>query len=248
MRVAAFIPARLDSRRFPRKLLQDLGGKPVIIRTWHSASKTGLFDEICIVTDSSEIAEVCKKEGAKVLLSRKNHSTGTDRIAEFAGQTDAEIIINIQGDEPFIRKEPLAKIIEEFSRDHDKKIDIISLMQPIETEEEFLSPDNVKVVTDKNGFAMYFSRSPIPYHRDISFSKAWKHIGIYAFRKNILKKISNLPPTDLEKLEKLENLRFLQYGLRIKMLSVESGFIGIDTPEDLEQARKKFNDESTEKE
>ncbi len=241
MKVAAFIPARLDSRRFPGKLLKDLGGKPVIIRTWQSATQTGLFDEIYIVTDSPEIAGVCEEEGAKVLISRKNHFTGTDRIAEFAGKTLADIIINIQGDEPFIRKEPLEKIIEEFSRDNDKKIDIISLMQPIETEEEFLSPDNVKVVVDKDNFAMYFSRSPIPYHRDISFSKAWKHIGIYAFRKNILEKIATLPHTDLEKLEKLENLRFLQYGLRIKMLPVKSGFIGIDTPEDLKKARKMYN-------
>ncbi len=238
MKVSAYIPARLQSERFPRKLLQDLGGKPVILRTFEAALQTKLFDETVVITDAPEIAGVIKQAGGKVFLSQKSHTTGTDRIAEFASQTGADIILNIQGDEPFIEKEPLEKIINFFKADVHKETDIVSLMQPIDNEQDFLNPNNVKVVTGMHGFALYFSRAPIPFPRDGQFTGAYKHIGIYAFRKPVLEKIATLPPTPLEKIEKLENLRFLQYGFRIKMLVTEKGFQGIDTPEDLEKARK----------
>ncbi len=238
MKVAAFIPARLDSQRFPRKLLRDLNGKPVIYRTCEAVLQTGLFDTVALVTDAVEIARAVEPLPVRVFISRRHHPTGTDRIAEFAGETDAAIIVNIQGDEPFVQAEPLQMIIEMFEADKSRQIDIVSLMTPLDSEEAFRNPNNVKVVTDKDGFALYFSRAPVPYPRDGKFKGAMKHIGIYAFRREALEKIARLPQTVLEQTEKLENLRFLENGFRIKMLVTDKLNIGIDTPEDLETARK----------
>ncbi len=238
MKVAALIPARLQSERFPRKLLQDLGGKPVIVRTWEAAKNSGLFDIVAVVTDSPEIENTLITAGAQVFVSRKQHPSGTDRIAEFARNIHADVIINIQGDEPFIKPAPLNQIINTFRNDYRKQIDIISLMTPIKDPHEFNKPDNVKVVTDLHGFALYFSRAPIPFPRNKNSINAYKHIGIYAFRKTVLEKIARLQPTPLEETEKLENLRFLQHGFKIKMLITNEENVGIDTPQDLEKARK----------
>ena len=242
-KTAAFIPARLQSQRFPGKLLRDLGGKPVVVRTWENAVKTGLFDTVWVITDSPEIAEAVRQAGGEVKISRRAHASGTDRIAEYAGETEADIIINIQADEPFVSRPALGQILEAFATDTKREIDIVSLMQPIENEKDFYDPNRVKVVTDLNGYAMYFSRAPIPYPRDGKWHGAFGHIGIYAFRRDVLEQIARLPETELEKIEKLENLRFLQAGFRIKMLLTGETFMGIDTPEDLEKARKMLGHE-----
>jgi len=236
MKVVAMIPARYDSQRFPGKLMKDLAGKTVIRRTYEAAKQSGLFHDVYVVTDSPVIAGEIEKTGGKTLISQKQHATGTDRIAEFAGRTDADIIINIQGDEPFIDAAALQKLIDVFQQDPSQKIDMASLMTAINSRKDFLDPNNVKVVTDTSGFALYFSRAPIPYSRDAVFEKAFKHIGVYAFRQAVLARIATLPPTDLEQIEKLENLRFLQNGLKIKMIETGSVNFGIDTPEDLERA------------
>jgi len=234
------IPARYDSQRFPGKLMKDLAGKTVIRRTYEAALSSGLFDEVLVITDSELIYEEIQKHGGKAMMSQGQHATGTDRIAEFASATDAGIIINIQGDEPFINTEALQMLIEAFENDTYEVIDIASLMIKIDNKEDFLNPNNVKVVTDTDGFAMYFSRAPIPYSRDNVFEKAYKHIGVYAFRKEILEEIADLPQTDLEQIEKLENLRFLQNGMMIKMLETGMVNFGIDTEEDLQKAIEFF--------
>ena len=236
------IPARYDSQRFPGKLMKDLAGKTVIRRTYEAVTDSGLFDEVIVVTDSELIFDEIKKYGGQVRMSKEQHATGTDRIAEFASGTDADIIINIQGDEPFINTQALQLLIETFENDAYEIIDIASLMIKIENKADFLNPNNVKVVTDTDGFAMYFSRAPIPYSRDNVFEKAYKHIGVYAFRKEILEEIAGLPPTDLEQIEKLENLRFLQNGMMIKMLETHSVNFGIDTEEDLQKAVRLLNE------
>jgi len=230
------IPARYDSQRFPGKLMKDLAGKTVILRTYEAAVNSALFDEVIVITDSQLIFDEIQKNGGQVRMSTAEHTTGTDRIAEFASGTQADIIINIQGDEPFINTEALQLLIETFENDTYEVIDIASLMIKIENKEDFLNPNNVKVVTDPDGFAMYFSRAPIPYSRDKVFEKAFKHIGVYAFRKEVLEEIAGMPPTDLEQIEKLENLRFLQNGMMIKMLETDTVNFGIDTEEDLQQA------------
>jgi len=239
----AFIPARLQSTRFPGKLLQDLAGKPVVLRTYENTLRTGLFDDVWVITDSPEIAQVIQNAGGTAKMSRKPHASGTDRIAEYASETDADIIINIQADEPFVNRRALAAILEAFEKDRYREADIISLMQAFENEQDFYDPNQVKVVTDARGFALYFSRAPIPFPRDGKWKGGFRHIGIYAFRKNILEKIAQLPPSELEKIEKLENLRFLQAGFKIKMLVTDETFTGIDTPADLERARKQWKNE-----
>ncbi len=237
MKVIALIPARYDSSRFPAKLLQVIEDRTVIAHTYHSAVNTKLFDEVWVVTDSDKIeAEILKNKG-KVIKSRKPHESGTDRIAEAAEYIEADIIINIQGDEPFVNKGQIASLIDAFKNDAEKQIDIASLMMPIDNEADFLNPNNVKVVVDRQQFALYFSRAPIPFPREGKFIRAYKHIGIYAFRKEVLEEVARLPVSELEKVEKLENLRFLENGYRIKMLETTHKNIGIDTPEDLEKAR-----------
>ncbi len=237
MKVVALIPARFDSQRFPGKLLKKLGDQSVISHTYRSAVETGLFDEVVVVTDSEKIFKEIKKNKGKALLSREEHQSGTDRIAEIANKIDADIIINIQGDEPFTNRDQIKSLIEAFEKDRTKEIDIASLMIKIYRHEEFINSNNVKVVVDNENFALYFSRAPIPYPRDGKFKSAFKHIGVYAFRKEVLKEIAELPVSSLENVEKLENLRFLENGYKIKMLCTDHLNIGIDTPEDLEMAK-----------
>jgi len=243
VKTAAFIPARLEAGRFPRKLLQDLGGKPVIVRTYENAVATGLFDRVWVITDSPEIAQVIKDAGGTVRLSRRFHPTGTDRIAPFAAESGADVILNIQGDEPFVSRRALAPLLEVLDRDPDGRIDIASLMRPVRDEAEFKDPNLVKVVTDADDFALYFSRAPIPWPKDGIFRGARAHIGVYAFRRPVLERVASLSPSPLEQIEGLENLRFLQAGFRIKMVLTDEPFTGIDTPADLERARKLWRDE-----
>ncbi len=236
MKVAALIPARYNSQRFPGKLMKDLLGKTVIWRTYEAVKTSNLFDEVYVITDSQIIYDEIISKGGKCFTSTKEHESGTDRIAEFAPQIDADIIINIQGDEPFINKHALLDMITVFEDDDFEIIDIVSLMKKIDNKEDFLNPNNVKVVTDTSNFAMYFSRAPIPYSRNHVFEKAFKHIGVYAFRKEVLIEMPNIKPTALEEIEKLENLRFLNAGMMIKMVETNKANFGIDTEEDLQKA------------
>ena len=236
LKVVALIPARYDSQRFPGKLLKDLAGQTVILRTYRAAINSGLFDAVYVVTDSRLIYDEIVQNGGKAYISSKKHETGTDRIAEFAKDIEADIIINIQGDEPFIHQKSLRDLIHVFEEDVEKEIDLASLMIQIQNKADFLNPNNVKVVVDNDNFALYFSRAPIPYSRDKVFETAYKHIGVYAFRKPVLERIAQMSQTDLEQIEKLENLRFLQNDLRIKMVKTDKLNFGIDTEEDLRKA------------
>ena len=239
MKIIAVIPARYASTRFPAKLMQDLGGKTVIQRTYEAAANTGLFDDVFVVTDSILIYDEIITNGGKAIMSVAVHESGSDRIAEAVENLDVDIVVNVQGDEPFINKKPLAELLDVFRNDFDKKVDLASLMFEIKDTVEIENPNNVKVVTDQNGFALYFSRSVIPYPRDIYAGVRYmKHIGIYAFRKQALLDFYRLPMKSLEASEKLEQLRYLEFGKRIKMVETNQGSIGIDTPEDLEKARK----------
>ena len=239
MKIIAVIPARYASTRFPAKLMQDLGGKTVILRTYEAAIATHLFDDVFVVTDSNLIFDEIISNGGKAIMSIKEHESGSDRIAEAIENLDVDIVVNVQGDEPFINKEPLEKVIEVFKNDASKKVDLASLMTQIKDEEEINNPNNVKVVVDQNDFALYFSRSVIPFPREKNVGVTYyKHIGIYAFRKQALLDFYSLPMKSLEASEKLEQLRYLEYGKRIKMVHTNHVGIGIDTIEDLEKARK----------
>ena len=239
MKIIAVIPARYASTRFPAKLMQDLGGKTVILRTYEAAINTKLFDDVFVVTDSDLIYDEIVSHCGKAIKSIKEHESGSDRIAEAIENLDVDIVINVQGDEPFIDAEPLAKVIEVFRNDVDQKVDLASLMREITNEDDINNPNNVKVVVDQNGFALYFSRSVIPYPREKNIGVRYmQHIGIYAFRKQALMDFYSLPMQSLEASEKLEQLRYIEFGKRIKMIETSHVGIGIDTPEDLEKARK----------
>ena len=242
MKIIAVIPARYASTRFPAKLMQDLGGKTVISRTYEAAVKTELFDDVFVVTDSDIIFNEITDNGGKAIMSIKEHESGSDRIAEAVENLDVDIVVNVQGDEPFINKEPLADVLEVFKSDAAREIDLASLMIEINNWEDIENPNNVKVIVDQKQFALYFSRSVIPYPRDKEAgAKYYKHIGIYAFRKHALMDFYKLPMQSLEATEKLEQLRYLEYGKKIRMVEITHVGIGIDTPEDLEKARKMLN-------
>jgi len=239
MKIIAVIPARYASTRFPAKLMQDLGGKTVITRTYQAVVKTNLFDDVFVVTDSELIYNEIISIGGKAIRSIKEHESGSDRIAEAVENLDVDIVVNVQGDEPFINKEPLTAVLEVFRNDTKQEIDLASLMREITDWEMIENPNNVKVIVDQNGLALYFSRAVIPYPREKNVSvRYFQHIGIYAFRKKALLDFYKLPMKSLEASEKLEQLRYLEYGKKIKMVETTHIGIGIDTPEDLEKARK----------
>ncbi len=241
MKVVAMIPARYGATRFPGKLMADLGGKPVIVRTYESTLKTDLFDEVYVVTDSRIIKEAVEKNGGKAIMSINEHECGTDRIAEAVEDLDIDIVVNVQGDEPFVKKEPLKKVIEVFYGEDADQIDLASLMQEMKDWKDITDPNFVKVIVDENDFALYFSRSPIPYPRDKDAgAKYYEHIGVYAFRKKAILDFYRLPMRSIEATEKIECIRFLEYGKRIKMVETDYMGIEIDTPEDLKKAEKYF--------
>lgn len=238
MNVIAVIPARYASTRFPAKLIQDLGGKTVILRTYEAALNTRLFDDVFVVTDSELIFNEIVNNGGKAVMSHKEHESGSDRIAEAIENIACDIVINVQGDEPFINKSNIESLIEIFKEDRKHTVDLASLMFEISDPSAIENPNNVKVVVDQNNFALYFSRSVIPYPRDINAgARYFQHVGVYAYRKQALIDFSNLPMKTLEASEKLEQLRYLEFGKRIKMAETNHTSIGIDTLEDLEQAR-----------
>lgn len=239
MKIISMIPARYQASRFPAKLMQDLGGKPVILRTYEAAVATALFDEVYVVTDSQEIFNLIGEAGGKVLMSQEEHESGSDRIAEAVTNMEVDVVINVQGDEPFIDTESLTKLIAVFKEDSAMEIDLASLMTPIDEWDEISNPNTVKVIVDNRNFALYFSRSPIPYPRNKEVETVYyKHKGVYAFRKSALMDFKRLPMLSLEETEKIEAIRFLEYGRKIKMVETHVTGIEIDTPEDLERARK----------
>jgi len=240
------IPARYGASRFPGKLMQDLGGKPVIVRTYEAAKETGLFDEVYVVTDSEIIYNEIELNGGNAIMSKKEHDSGSDRIAEAAENMDVDIVVNVQGDEPFTSKNGLEKVLEVFQGPDADMIDLASLMTEIHDWKEISDPNCVKVIVDKDNFALYFSRSPIPYPRDKNAAvQYYKHKGIYAFRKQALMDFNRLPMRSLEAAEKIECLRYLEYGKNIKMAITTTQGIEIDTPEDLKRANKFLKEETT---
>ncbi|MDO7136225.1 3-deoxy-manno-octulosonate cytidylyltransferase [Algibacter lectus] len=239
MKIISMIPARYSASRFPAKLMQDLGGKTVILRTYEATVATKLFDDVIVVTDSDIIYNEIVNHGGKAMMSKKEHDCGSDRIAEAVELLDVDIVINVQGDEPFTDKESLTKLIEVFKQDSNKEVDLASLMVHITDEEEIKNPNTVKVIVDQADFALYFSRSPIPYPRDKDVGvRYFKHKGVYAFRKQAIMDFYNLPMLSLEASEKIECIRYLEYGKRIKMVQTDVQGVEIDTPEDLERAKK----------
>ena len=233
------IPARYSASRFPGKLMQNLAGKSVIVRTYEATVATRLFDDVYVVTDSQIIYDEITSHGGKAIMSKKEHESGSDRIAEAVADLDVDIVVNVQGDEPFTERESLEKVLGVFKEDPNKAIDLASLMVEIHDWDEINNPNTVKVIVDQNNFALYFSRSPIPFPRDKEAgARYFKHKGIYAFRKEALLDFYKLPMQFIEATEKIECIRYLEYGKRIKMVETTVEGVEIDTPEDLERAKK----------
>ena len=236
------IPARYGATRFPAKLMQDLCGKPVIVHTYQRVADTNLFDQVYVVTDDDRIENAIHEVGGKVIRSQKEHNSGSDRLAEASKDLEVDIIVNVQGDEPFTDKENLQKVIDIFANDPQKNIAVASLMERITYPDDIANPNNVKVVVNKFNEALYFSRSVIPFPRDTNTKVPYyKHIGIYAYRKDALQQFTQLPPSLLEETEKLEQLRYLENGFKIRLAVTDIPTIGIDTPEDLEKARQRLS-------
>jgi 3-deoxy-manno-octulosonate cytidylyltransferase (CMP-KDO synthetase) len=231
--VTAIIPARYASTRFPGKPLALLKGEPIIIRVVKTALSCRTIDRAIVATDDNRIYDAVKAAGFEVKMTSENHPSGTDRIAEVAAGIDDEIVVNIQGDEPMIDTVSVDLAVEALV--DDPSLNVSTLCVPI-SEEEAGDPNAVKVVTDNNGFALYFSRAPIPFDRDGQGTAMKKHLGFYVYRRKFLLEYAELEPTELEKVEKLEQLRIIQNGFKIKVLTAGRDSIGIDTPEDLEKA------------
>lgn len=237
-KIIAVIPARYEATRFPGKMMKMLGDKTIIRTTYENVVDTKLFDEVIVATDSEKIFNEITANGGIAVMTG-THETGSDRIAECVKDRDFDIVINVQGDEPFVKKEPLQQLIDVFKNDKKEEISLASLKIKLIDDKEISDPNNVKVITDLENCALYFSRSVIPYPREVSQNSIYyKHIGVYAFRKEAIIKFSNLPMSPLEISEKIECLRYLENGMRLKMVETNFIGIGIDVPEDLEKAEK----------
>ena len=236
MKIGAFIPARYAATRFPAKLMQILGDKTVIRHTYDNTIATGLFDEVYVVTDSEIIFNEIIQNGGKAIMSKRSHESGSDRIAEAVQDLDIDIVINVQGDEPFVKREPLEKVIAVFS---DASVQVASLMQVLTDATLIQDPNYVKVAVDINNNALFFSRSVLPYPRSTDSPIVYyEHIGVYAFQKQALLNFTNWPMSPLEAAEKIECLRYLENGVSIKMVVTEYMGVEIDTPADLIKAAK----------
>lgn len=230
------IPARYAATRFPAKLMQMLGDKTVIRHTYDNTVATGLFDEVMVVTDSKTIYDEIVLNGGKAKMSVKEHESGTDRIAEAVADMTVDIIVNVQGDEPFVKKDPLEKLLKQFG---DPSVHVASLMQVINNRDDIMDPNFVKVAVDRNMNSLFFSRAVIPYPRDREApSVYYEHIGVYAFRKKALIDFTKWQTGTLEAIEKVECLRFLENGMPLRMVVVDYMGVEIDTPEDLEKATR----------
>jgi 3-deoxy-D-manno-octulosonate cytidylyltransferase len=233
------IPARYAATRFPAKLMQPLGEKTVIRHTYDNTKATGLFDEVMVVTDSEIIFEEITRHGGKAKMSIRTHESGSDRIAEAIADMEVDIVVNVQGDEPFVRREPLEKLLEVFHGEAGRSVQVGSLVQVLKEQRFIDDPNYVKVALDKNNNALFFSRSVIPYPRDpAAAANYYEHIGVYAFRKQALLQFTAWPVSPLEAAEKIECLRYLENGIPMRMVITRYMGVEIDTPEDLEHAAK----------
>jgi 3-deoxy-manno-octulosonate cytidylyltransferase (CMP-KDO synthetase) len=236
MKIGAFIPARYAATRFPAKLMQPLGDKTVIRHTYDNTLATGLFDEVYVVTDSDIIFNEIVQHGGKAIMSQRSHESGSDRIAEAIQNLPIDVVVNVQGDEPFVKKEPLQKLLTVFN---DTTVQVASLMQVLTQQNLIEDPNYVKVAVDKNNHALFFSRSVIPFPRSKDSAIVYyEHIGVYAFKKQALLDFTHWPMSPLEAAEKIECLRYLENGVPIKMVVTEYMGVEIDTPEDLVKAAK----------
>lgn len=239
MKVIAMIPARYAATRFPAKLMQLLGGKSVIRHTLDNTKATGLFDDVVVVTDSDIIFREITENGGRVIMSLKQHESGSDRIAEAAAELDVDIIVNVQGDEPFVKREPLEKLLNVFKGEAGAQVQVASLMQIISDPASIEDSNYVKVAVDRNMNSLFFSRSVIPYPRNKEIAITYyEHIGVYAFRKQALLNFTNWPMTPLEAAEKIECLRYLEYSIPLKMVLTDYMGVEIDTPEDMVKAER----------
>lgn len=239
MKTIAMIPARYAATRFPAKLMQQLGNKTVIRHTYDNTVATGLFDEVMVVTDSDIIYNEIVQHGGKAKMSIRQHESGSDRIAEAVADMEVDIVVNVQGDEPFVKAAPLKKLLEVFAGEAGQNVQVASLMQVLTNAASIADSNYVKVAVDLNMNSLLFSRSPIPYHRDQNLTPVYyEHIGVYAFRKQALLNFTNWAMTPLEAAEKIECLRYLEHGIPLKMVVVDYMGIEIDTPEDLEKAAR----------
>ncbi len=250
MSAIVIIPSRYDSTRFPGKPLYPLKGMPVIQHVYENSKRSLLADDVIVATDSETIFEKVCAFGGKAVMTDEKHPSGMDRIAEVAASLDYDIIVNVQGDEPLIRPEMIDDVIALLE---DRSASVGTLAKKIEDPDEIVDPNVVKVVFDKKGFAIYFSRAPIPFHRDewkklsdirdskLIIHNLYKHIGIYSYRRDALLSLARMEPTELEKIEKLEQLRALENGMRIKVRETFFETYGVDTPEDLERVEKCLN-------
>lgn len=230
------IPARYAATRFPAKLMQLLGDKTVIRHTYDATIATGLFDEVVVITDSDIIYAEITNAGGHAVMSINEHESGSDRIAEAAAEMEFDIIVNVQGDTPFVKREPLEKLLTQFN---DDSVEVASMMQVLTDRNDIMDPNFVKVAVDKNMNSLFFSRSVIPYPRDTNFPTTYyEHIGIYAFRKQALMNFTQWPVTPLEAAEKIECLRYLENGIPLRMIVVDYMGVEIDTPDDLAKAAK----------
>ena len=230
-KIGAFIPARYAATRFPAKLMQMLGDKTVIRHTYDNTKATGLFDEVYVVTDSDLIFNEIISNGGKAIMSKKTHESGSDRIAEAIENLDIDIVVNVQGDEPFVKRAPLESVLSCFE---DPTVEVASLMQVLSNPASIEDPNYVKVAVDKNWNALFFSRSVIPYPRSTEPAITYyEHVGVYAFKKQALIDFTNWPMSPLEAAEKIECLRYLENGVSIKMAVTNYMGVEIDTPEDL---------------
>lgn len=250
MKITAIIPARYASTRFPGKALAEIGGKPMIQHVYERTCQSCLISRVIVATDDQKIADIVNQIGGEAIMTSTDHETGTDRLAEVASGLDSDIIVNVQGDEPLIASAMIDQAIEPFC--NDKSIMMGTLKTRVRCLHDFLSPNVVKVVTDCNGYALYFSRSPLPFFRDKwqdlkddSFASGkllcYKHVGLYVYRRDFLLQYASMSPTFLEISEKLEQLRAMENGIRIKVVETDFESIGVDTPDDLQKAQERYN-------
>lgn len=234
MKSIAVIPARLGSTRLPRKMLREIGGVPLVVAVYRAVRSAEFLTDVIVATDSAEIFEACNKHSCKAVMTSSQHRSGTERVHEVSQSIKADVYINVQGDEPMVRAEQLATLVELM---RPREIAVGTLRTPAAAE-DIANPNAVKVVTDFSGRALYFSRAAIPYDRDGSQPRYFKHLGMYAYRKEALDQFVSLPESSLERAERLEQLRFLENGIPIYVAETPFDSIGVDTEEDLERVQK----------
>lgn len=241
MNTLCVIPARYASTRLPGKPLADIAGKPMIVRVYEQASRAKRLSGVIAAVDDERVYEAVVSHGGKAMMTAKGHPTGTDRLAEVAAaHPEAELIINVQGDEPLIEPDLIDALAAAF--EEEPELQMATVKSPMTDENEMRNPNNVKVVTDKEGYALYFSRSLLPYPRENTGVTVYKHIGIYAYRRDFLLQYARMEPTALEQTESLEQLRALENGYKIKVIATDFKFVGVDTPEDLAEVNRLYKE------